>query len=352
MKIFRKILFIQSLLVSLVVVLFLSLSRYQEQDGFLSPFVSSGFNWRKEVKGEGVKPLDRYSFEKLKKRRFIGSKIKIGKEIEVEEEEKKYSAYYFYYTSDGKRVSGQLSVPGKGRNLPVVVMLRGYADKEIYFTGLGTRKASGFFAENGFVTLAPDFLGFGQSDEESADILLNRFRRPETVLSLLASLKNLNQALQEKGIGVTVDADDLFLWGHSNGGQIALSILEITGREIPTALWAPVTQGFPQSILQFASELDDHGKKVITAIDKFNKDYDGSKYSIASYFDWVKAPAQIHQGTGDEYIASKETKAFVESMKKIGKNITYYVYGDDDHNLKENWDLVVERDLRFFRGCL
>jgi len=342
----------QAMVVSLALLLFFSLSKYgqsQQERGFLSPVVYSGFSLGRQVKGDASKPLDRYSFENLSLDETEASSLEIGRTIK---EEKKYTAYYFYYTSNEERVSGQLNAPIEGKDLPVVIMVRGYADKEIYFTGLGTRKAAGFFAENGFVTLAPDFLGFGQSDSESADILLNRFRRPETVLALLASLKNLNDALRAKGLSVTVDPSKLVFWGHSNGGQIVISVLEITRAKIPTVLWAPVTESFPESVLQYASELDDEGKKVIEAIKNFKKDYDPAKYSITNYFQQIQAPLQIHQGTGDEYIAVESSDRFVGILNKLGKNTTYYVYKNDDHNLKDNWNIIVERDLEFFRKYL
>lgn len=312
----------------------------QSAPKLISPLVSS------RSKPSQYQP---YSFENLTKRNFKGGKIKIG---EVIGEEEAYTAYFFYFFSEEKRVSGQLSLPLKGQNLPVVILLRGYADKEIYFTGLGTRKAAGFFAENGFLALAPDFLGFGQSDQETDDILLNRFKRPETVLNLLASLENLNQALEEKSLAVRIDPGRVFFWGHSNGGQIALSVLEISQRSIPTVLWAPVSQSFPGSILEYASELEDEGRLVIRAIEEFEKNHDLAQYSIASYFDRIKAPLQIHQGREDQYVSIEDSDELVLILNKLGKNVTYYVYPDDDHNFKKNWDQVAERDLGFFRKYL
>ncbi|MDD4924808.1 MAG: prolyl oligopeptidase family serine peptidase [Dehalococcoidales bacterium] len=322
----------------------------KDKQGIISPLATI---FTKETKNEAEKPalpLDRYSFPALAESRFTAAPIKVGAEIDKTDE---YQAYFFYYlTEEKQRISGQLTLPLSGQKLPLLLMLRGYVDKEYYFTGLGTRSGAMFFAKNGFVVLAPDFLGFGQSDEESADILLNRFRRPETVLSLLASLKNLNQALADKGLEISVDEEKIFLWGHSNGGQIALSVLEITGQSYPTTLWAPVTKAFPESVLQYASEFEDSGRKVISAIDEFSKNYDCSLYSIASYYERINSPLQLHQGTGDTSVAMSDTDLFVERLKELDKTITYYKYPADDHNLKENWDLVVERDLEFFRKFL
>ncbi|HUS60320.1 MAG TPA: alpha/beta fold hydrolase [Nevskiaceae bacterium] len=292
-------------------------------------------------------PLKEYSFEELRKRDYPGSEIKLE---EIIKEEEKYTSWLFSYLSDGKKITGMANIPAP-RNPPaggvvgVIVMLRGYADDSVYFTGLGTRKAAGFFAENGFITLAPDFLGFGTSDSPSADILEARFYRPVEVLNLLASVKSLSRA----------DPERVFLWAHSNGGQIALSVLEISQRPIPTTLWAPVTKGFPESVLVFMGPPaggDDLGKKVKKAIDEFVKKYDSKKYSIDHYFAEITAPIQVHQGMADPLIPTGWSDDFVDEMKRLEKKVIYYQYPGNDHNLKQSWDKVVERDLMFFQSFL
>lgn len=307
------------------------------EDGFISPL------GQVSLKQQVPRPLERLSFQNLRNREYQGSEIRLEKVIK---EEEKFASWLFSFQSDGKKVTGMLNIPtkrnSKSEARPVVVMLRGYADDEIYFTGLGTRKAARVFAENGFITLAPDFLGFGGSDSSSEDILEARFERPVTVLNLLASIKNLPQA----------DPNKIFLWGHSNGGQIALSVLEISQRPIPSTLWAPVTKGFPESVLQYMHELDDQGLKVKRAIDEFLKIYNPKNYSIDNYFQDIDAPIQVHQGMADEYIKTEWTDRFVLRLKSLGKSVIYYKYPRSDHNLKQDWDMVVARDLGFFKKMM
>jgi len=327
------------LLLALGIIFFLP--SFYHQDGFISPLIP--------LMGK-PKPLEKYSFENLRKREYQGSEIKLEKVIK---EEEKYTSWLFSFQSDGQKVTGMANLPLRLRSgftlkvhpegqakFPVVVMLRGYADDEIYFTGLGTRKSAGVFAENGFITLAPDFLGFGGSDTSSADILEARFERPITVLNLLASMKSLPEA----------DVEKVFMWGHSNGGQIALSVLEISPKPIPTVLWAPVTKGFPESVLQYMTELDDQGLKVKKAINDFLSLYESKYFSIDQYWQDIKAPLQVHQGTADEYIQTEWTDNFVQTLKNLGKSIVYYKYANNDHNLSQDWDLVVSRDLKFFQS--
>lgn len=284
-------------------------------------------------------PLNKYSFQTLKTRTYEPSEIKLGKVIE---ETDIYTAYVFSFMSDGKKVTGQANIPKKSGKLPVIVMLRGYADREIYFTGLGTRKAAGIFAENEYITLAPDFLGFGGSDNESTDILEVRLEKPITVLNLLQSIGSLPQANNEQ----------VFLWGHSNGGQIAISVLEVTQKEIPTILWAPVTRGFPEAVTDYLGELDDQGKMVIASISAFLKIYDPQLFSIKNYYGDIKTNFQVHQGTSDELIKVDWTNEFIGKMRSQGLEVNYYTYPRNDHNLSRDWDSVIARDLEFLKKNL
>ncbi len=288
-------------------------------------------------------PLTRYSFEELRARQYEGSEIKLERVLEREDE---FTSYVFSFTTDSKKVTGQANLPAQsgipGKKFPVIVMLRGYADKEIYFTGLGTRKAAGEFAKAGFITLAPDFLGFGGSDSESADIIEARLEKPITILNLLESIKTLPQA----------DINNVFLWGHSNGGQIALSVLEVGKSSIPTTLWAPVTRPFPQNVLDYIGELDDQGRMVMASISAFLANYDAAQFSVEKYVQDITAPLQVHQGTGDQLVKVEWTNEFVEKMRELGRETNYYTYKGDDHNLSRNWDTVVARDIEFFKKHL
>lgn len=286
--------------------------------------------------------LNFYSFDNLRQKEYAVSQITLGR---VMAREKSYTSYLFSFKTEGRKVTGQANLPKKEGKLPVILMVRGHVESEVYFTGAGTYKAAGVFAQNGFITLAPDFLGFGGSDTTSSDILEARFEKPVTILNLLASIKTLKQA----------DLNNIFLWGHSNGGQITLSVLEISGKSYPTALWAPVTRGFPESVLTFMGPVEKMGENERTVkerIDTFLADYDPKKYSIAEYFSNIQAPIQLHQGTADDLVPVSWSDSFVTQMESLGKKITYYKYKGNDHNLKQSWDQVVERDLEFFRKHL
>jgi len=276
-------------------------------------------------------PYEKYSFENLAKRGGTPSQIEVV-------------GNKFYYYSEGRRISGEVnSVVGEVKG--VIIMARGYVDKEIYKTGVGTHNAAKYYAERGYVTYAPDFSGYGESDPEDANALGARLVKPVEILDLIASVP------QDKPI---------FLWGHSNGGQIMLSVAEIIGRMkvaggyggpplrvYGVTLWAPVSKPFPYNILYYTDEASDSGKWLRGQVAEFEKDYDVFNYSIDKYLDWIELPIQLHQGTADEAVPKKWSDELVKNLKEKEKDVKYYIYFGADHNMRPAWDQVVARDVEF-----
>ena len=285
------------------------------------------------------KPLEQYSLVELRKRVFTGSEIKVDR---VLANEKSFTSSLFFYEAEGKKISGQINVPKTKmpiNGFPVVIMIRGYVDQENYRTGIGTSRVAEVLANNGLITLAPDFLGFGESDMPPNNSLHERFLRPGQVLELIASVKNLAKA----------DKGKISMWGHSNGGQIALSVLEISGKEISTSLWAPVSKPFPYSIFYYTDEFDDYGKALRKVVAGFEAQYEADEYSIHNYYDWIKARIQIHQGTADEAVPWEWSEELEQSLKELGKEVKLYVYPGADHNLVGGWNEAVTRDVEWFK---
>ncbi len=307
-------------------------------------FVIIGFWWGianrrgdlQSPKGEEVvkeKLYEKYSFENLAKRGGVASKIDVV-------------GNKFYFKSEGRRISGELNRPAGSDPVGVVVMARGYVEKEGYRTGIGTHNAAKYFSERGYTTYAPDFSGYGESDPEDPNGLGARLVKPVEILDMIASVEATTKL-------------PIYLWGHSNGGQIMISVAEILGKRETSlqgqssqvkgvTLWAPVSKPFPYNILYYTDDASDSGKWLRGQISEFEKEYDVFNYSIDRYLDWINMPIQIHQGSLDEAVPKVWSDKLVESLKLKDKRVTYFVYPGADHNMKPNWDSVVTRDLEFF----
>ena len=299
--------------------------------------------------------LAQYNFENLRKRKNKDSEIKdIGNVLIVEEARKELikrgdlegKTFYFEskaisFESNGKKISGMMNIPltPMSNKLPIIIMIRGFAESAGYYIGSGSWRAADELARNGFVTVSLDFLGFGLSDDESKDILEARFEKPVSVLDLIESVKKMD----------IVDPNKIGIWAHSNGGQIAISVLEITGENYPTVLWAPMTNPFPKSVLDMVDDNSESSLEVKQKIEDFEKEYDSKLYSIDNFYDGIQSPILIHQGTADVWCEVEWQQELQTKLKILGKEIILDIRKGNDHNFKQNWDEVMEQDVKFFK---
>lgn len=339
---------------------------FQSNQDLLNPFL----NKQEKTK---VLPLQSYAISNLAEKEFpIVQSINIVEQLESEGQLEKF---LFTYQSQGRKISGVMNINypypkldqqrASTTQLPIIVMLRGWAPIETYYSGLGTKNAASAFAKAGYVTFAPDFLGYGQSDPDLTDTWEARFIKPINVIDLINALRdfpeiiipeNLPTAIQK----VSLDPTRLGIWAHSNGGQIALTTLEIMQESLPATLWAPMTAPFPYSILFFSDEYEDEGKETRKYVSLFEEDYDARDFSLTQHLDLLKGPLQIQHGTADEAALVAWSDEFVAKLEAENKrrqleatasaaiNYQYFRYPGADHNLQPNWQTAINRDLEFF----
>lgn len=283
------------------------------------------------------KPLGKYTIDNLGKRDYPGSEIVLDEAIATTSA---YTVYKFHYESDGKRVSGLAHVPSVCKDkCPVIVQFRGYADRDTYYAGYGTEHSAQYFAKSGFISLAPDFLGYGESASASANLWEERFQTYTTAINLIKAIERWDK----------VDPRKIGIWGHSNGGQITLTALEIAGFNYPTVLWAPVSAPFPYSIIYYTDDNDDHGKLLRKEVAEFEADYDAEKYTLVNYLERIKAPVLLQQGTADDQVPKKWSDNLIKKLKSLEIKVVYEVYPGADHNLGLGWDEAVKKDVDFYR---
>lgn len=284
------------------------------------------------------RPLLSYRFEELATYQSKTTSFKWDEEITKTDD---YRVIGFTYLSEDKTISGVSHQPLVQPVLGTVLLIRGYVPKAQYYPGAGSNPIAAYLATRGYQTFAPDFLGHGSSDPESNDPFEARVVRPVVVMDLLSALKHTYQ----------LDSDQVGIWGHSNGGQIALSVLGITREPYPTVLWAPVTKPFPYSILFYTDEPPDYGKAMRKELAAFELLYDAEDYSLTQVVDHITAPVQLHQGQADTAVPVSWSRQFVEAYQASDSarpEIEYREYPGLDHNMRPGWSEVAAATWEFF----
>lgn len=282
--------------------------------------------------------LQKYSIVSLSVRQTDAGPIIISEPVATAAA---FTTHTFTFTTGGRNVTGLINIPDGGQSkapYPVIVQFRGYVERSVYQTGIGTSRSGEVFAANGFITVAPDFLGYGGSDMPSGDVFEERFQTYTTALDLISAIPSIPEA----------DKSRIGLWGHSNGGQIALTVLAVTRSGLPTSLWAPVTKPFPYSILYYTDEAEDKGKLMRSKLARFEERNNVFEFTFTNYLDRIRGPVLIHQGTADDAVPAAWNRSFADVLDEAGADVTYYQYDGADHNLSGAWDTVVQRDIDFY----
>ena len=308
--------------------------QHAQQKGFLNPQGSkTATNPTPTINAQD------YSFTNLRSYEARSNPLHIDSVIETNTF---FSSYIVSFSDEAKVVTGQLNVPNiatPSAGFPTIVLVRGYVNPDIYETGMGTKNAAAAFARNGYATIAPDFQGYAGSSPQHENAILARLQRPVTLLNLFNSLEQ----------SVIIDSNHMGIWAHSNGGQVTLSFLEITGKPIPSSLWAPASKGFPYSVLYYSDEDDDQGKGFRKQLASFESQFDVFDYSIDRYYQWITAPIQIHQGGSDDAVPLEWSQTLAEELEaKNVPEVELFIYPTADHNMQPDWATAIARDLTFY----
>ncbi len=272
-------------------------------------------------------PYLAYTVEGLRARDYPGGEIRI---TGYWEETDAFTRYYIAYPSDGLTISGMMAVPKGQGPFPVIILNHGYIPPSEYWTGADTYDASTYLASRGFLTISPDFRGWGRSDTGE-----NIFRTGLAidVMNLISALPSLPQA----------DPARLGIWGHSMGGGAVSWVMAVDPRVKASLLYAPVSAD--------ARDRRRFGGSGPSSSDPLWRDDPAflDKISPINYFDAVAGPVQIHQGDADTTTPPRWAEAIYQALLAAGKPVEYFNYEGQGHALRgDAWRAFMQRTADFF----
>ncbi|TYB32100.1 MAG: prolyl oligopeptidase family serine peptidase [Candidatus Mcinerneyibacterium aminivorans] len=313
----------------------------------IAPFLVIGCKSELEsaakTENENQKNTINYKIEKIKNENFPSQLINIEKKLDYVKN--KYQEYLISYKSDGLKIFGKMNIPDQEipeNGFPVVIINHGYIPPNKYDTDNSYRLVDGFFASSGFITLKSDYRGWNNS-EKLENSVYNRLGLVRDIKYLLEAIPNIEEA----------DENNVFVFGHSMGGEVTLKLLQtIDDNKLRAAsLWAPCYEYYPEVSLYFIrddGENEEMAQKRRKKILSYIPEKDFPLYSVTNYVNYIDIPIILHHGTMDKSVPFQWSLNLVEELKKHGKDYTFYSY-KDDHNLSNNFFSVLARDVKFFK---
>lgn len=300
--------------------------------------------------------LSGVTIDGLRGRDYPGGPIEFLRTLETTDA---YTRYYIAYPSDGLRITGILQIPPGEGPFPVIILNHGYHERGSYWAGSGTWMAAEFLNRRGYITVAPDYRSWGESDWGPS---LFHTGLVTDVLNLIESLWYVPQA----------DPSRLGMWGHSMGGGMTTKILTIDPRVRAAVLYgtnsgddADLIARWGRGCLPGETQSNAHCNPAEVIPADLSPDLVQAYLAAAAdpdilrqiapiyHLENVSAPVQIHIGTADgqELNATPPEWSFKihEALQAAGKQSELFVYEGQGHLFQgQAWVDMMSRVADFF----
>lgn len=303
-----------------------------------------------EEKGGITEDQHPLQIEYMRKQQYPGSDIVIEQTLPPGSN---YQRYIASYRSDGLKIYALLTVPNEPKpagGFPVIVFNHGYIPPAEYRTTERYIAYTDVFSRNGYILFRPDYRGHGNSEGNPEGAYYSPAYSVD-VLNAVSSIKKYKDSNPEK-IG---------MWGHSMGGSITLRNMVVSKDVKVGVIWAGVVASYedmaknwrrstPWMPSQREQAFRRPGRQAL--IDKYGDFEKNPQFwaSIApiSFVKDISGPVQIHHGTEDGDVPVLFSDRLNEALKNAGKEVEYFTYPGDDHNISANLGVALERSVAFF----
>lgn len=291
------------------------------------------------------------SIEYLRKQDYPGSDLVIEQTLTPTAN---YNQYITSYRSEGLKIYGLLTVPTGEKPVngwPVIIFNHGYIPPNQYKTAEKYESYVDGFARNGYIVFKSDYRGHGNSGGSTEGGHISPAYTID-VLNALSSLKRFKDANPQK-IG---------MWGHSMGGSIALRAMAISKEIKAGAIWAGTVGSVDSNFSGRNRPNHAHpSSDTNTGMGFNNSQRLEQQYGTRSqnpqfwnsidplnYLEDLTSPIQLQHGLADEEVNPKVSLELNDKLKALGKDVEYYTYEGDNHNISNNFNTAMQRSVDFF----
>lgn len=263
-------------------------------------------------------PSFELTIDHLVGREYGGGEIEI---MDVLSDDVFFTKYIIRYQSDGLWIYGFVNIPKGEGPLPVIVVIHGYIDPEIYTTIDYTTRYADDLARRGFVVFHPNLRNYPPSDDGE-----NLFR-VGMAIDILNLINIIQNQVQASGINLKIDGDQIGLWGHSMGGGIATRVMTVNQEIKAVVLYAAMSgdelKNFKAiNIWSDGERGNDELNFPVAKLDEISPEY---------HLDQITAAVSIHHGLADELVPAEWSTKTCELLKALKKDVECNYYSEMPH---------------------
>ncbi len=269
---------------------------------------------------------------------FDGRGIQLGA---VRERTAAYTSHQATYRSGGLTISGVINIPHGDGPFPAAVLAHGYIDPAVYASGQGMTRERGVLAEAGYIAFHVDYRNHGFSDTDPDAELDMRLGYTADVINAVAALRRWDGPIDEDRIGLV---------GRSMGGGVVYNVLTVVPKLVNAAVvFAPVSSDAVDNFERWVrSDRPGVASEIIEAYGEPGRA--GGFWrgiSARTYFDRVLTPLMVHHGTADDSCPIAWSDETVSLLRKADKTVRYHVYDGEGHAFGPQFQLSMDRTIRF-----
>lgn len=280
-----------------------------------------------------------------------------------------FSAYLVAYRQAGLLLHALVAVPQAAppeRGYPVLVAAHGFhpdpprygitPEGRDWRPGNYYRPVPAAYAAAGFLVVMPDYRGHNRSQgREYTRRAWAHWYYAEDVAALLGGLTSIARA----------DTQNLFLWGHSMGGEVALiTLLAAEQRVRGASLWSTAAGPIWERAFLAARKADplafDSDQVTKPALDLLEQELaalgpnpDAALLTPASQLARLRAPVIIHHAIGDQSTDPLGSARLAAELRRLRKPYAFHSYPGTNHFfVGAEFDTAVARDVAFFRSLM
>lgn len=287
------------------------------------------------------------TMESMRSREYPGSDIVIEQSLEPGSN---YYRYVASYLSDGLKIYGLLTVPYASAaegGWPAIVFNHGFIPPDEYRTTERYVAYVNALATNGYVVFKIDYRGHGDSEGEAT----GGYSSPAYTVDVLNAVSSLQRF-------PGVNPEKMGLWGHSMGGHLTLRSM-VTVKSIKAGvIWAGVVGSYQDMMTNWrrnrpfptpAGRLSRIGQELTDTYGSWdvNPDFWASISPIDNVAD-ISGPIQLHHGTADGDVPLAFSESLYQAMLNAGKEVEFYTYQDNDHNISQAFSSAMQRTVEFY----